>query len=194
MGVGLGILLILFAPIIFWYPMYGRDIESDALQSPIQGEIQNVENPIYVLGNNTDGEEGKTYKITIEKLGIVEAEVRVGAEDLDTSLIQFPGTALPGDMGNSVIFGHSVLPYFYNPKSYKTIFSTLHLLTQGDLIRVEYDGVQYLYRVEGKKLVSPKDYSILSQPDQERKLSLVTCVPPGIDLGRLVISAKLLGS
>ncbi|HKZ35051.1 MAG TPA: sortase [Patescibacteria group bacterium] len=194
MGVGLSILLFLFAPILLWYPMYGRAIEGEALPSPIQEGITNVENSLDILDNDTDGEEGKTYKITIEKLGILDAEVRVGAEDLDTSLIQFPGTALPGKIGNSVIFGHSVLPYFYNPKSYKTIFSTLHLLTKGDLIRVEYDGVQYMYRVEGRKLVSPKDYSILSQPSEERELSLVTCVPPGIDLGRLVISAKLLGS
>ncbi len=64
-----------------------------------------------------------SYTLSIPKLKIQEAQVLVGSEDLSKSLIQYTGTGYPGDYGNAVIFGHSVLPYFFNPKDYKTIFS-----------------------------------------------------------------------
>src|SRR5688572_23784015 len=58
------------------------------------------------------------YTITIPRLKIDQAVVAIGGEDLSKSLIQYPGTALPGKRGNSAIFGHSILPIFYNPKDY----------------------------------------------------------------------------
>ena len=68
------------------------------------------------------------YTISIPKLKIENATVAIGGEDLAKSLIQYPGTALPGKAGNAVIFGHSILPIFYNPKNYIAIFSTLPTL------------------------------------------------------------------
>jgi len=65
------------------------------------------------------------YTIDVPKLKIKGATVAIGGEDLSQHLIQYPGTALPGKRGNSVIFGHSILPIFYNPKNYISIFSML---------------------------------------------------------------------
>ncbi|MCJ7826566.1 hypothetical protein MUP56_03045, partial [Patescibacteria group bacterium] len=64
-----------------------------------------------------------TYLVTIPKLKIENATVTVAGDDLNEGLIHYGGTPLPGQYGNTVIFGHSTLPQFYNPKSYKTIFS-----------------------------------------------------------------------
>lgn len=52
------------------------------------------------------------YNISIPALKIDQATVAIGGEDLSKSLIQYPGTALPGKKGNAVIFGHSILPQF----------------------------------------------------------------------------------
>jgi len=131
------------------------------------------------------------YNISVPKLKIENAVVAIGGEDLLESLIQYPGTALPGEYGNTVIFGHSVLPQFYNPKNYKTIFSTLPTLNEGDEIFIDFDGIRYRYVVIKMTEVSPDDVSVLEQHYDGEYLSLITCVPPGTYLRRLIVRAKL---
>lgn len=131
------------------------------------------------------------YSISIPKLKIESGVVEIDGKDLTKSLIQYPGTALPGQYGNTVIFGHSTLPQFFNPKNYKSIFSTLPNLKQDDEILVNFDGVVYKYRVIDLWEVSPEDFSVLEQRYDGEYLSLITCVPPGTYLKRLVVRAKL---
>lgn len=133
------------------------------------------------------------YNLSISKLKIKDAIVAIGGEDLSKSLIQYPGTALPGKRGNSVIFGHSVLPIFYNPKEYISIFSTLPTLKIGDDILVNYDNVSFTYRVESIFEVYPTDIQVLQQDNSDSFLTLVTCVPPGDPRKpkRLIIRARV---
>src|SRR4030042_1545597 len=81
------------------------------------------------------------YTVTVPKIKIENAVVAIGGEDLSEHIIQYPGTALPGKRGNAVLFGHSILPIFYNPKNYLAVFSLLPTLKKGDEIYVEYDGI-----------------------------------------------------
>lgn len=131
------------------------------------------------------------YKLSIPKLKINDAEVLVGSMDLKKSLIQYPQTALPGQLGNGVVFGHSVLPQFFNPKSYLTIFSTLYRLKLGDEVFIEYDNIRYKYLVEEMYEVSPTDLSVLEQRFDGRYFTLITCSPPGTYLRRLVIKTRI---
>ena len=133
----------------------------------------------------------QSYTISIPTLKIDQAQVVVGGEDLKKSLIQYPNTALPGQLGNSVIFGHSVLPQFFNPKSYLTIFSTLYKLKQGDEIFVDYDKINYRYIVEQMYEVTPSDLSVLEQRFDGRFLTIITCSPPGTYLRRLIVKARI---
>ena len=134
------------------------------------------------------------YNLSIPKLKIQNAVVGIGGEDLSKSLIQYPGTALPGKKGNAVIFGHSVLPIFFNPKEYISIFSTLPTLKVGDDILVDYDGVSYKYRVESMFEVRPTDIQVLQQDSSDSFLTLVTCVPPGDPrkAKRLIVRARVI--
>jgi len=133
------------------------------------------------------------YTISIPKLRIEDATVSIGGEDLSKSLIQYPGTALPGEIGNSVIFGHSILPIFFNPKNYLSIFSTLPKLDKGDKVYVNFDGILYTYQVETMFEVYPNNIEILEQNPSNSYLTLVTCVPPGDPrkARRLIVRAKL---
>lgn len=133
------------------------------------------------------------YTISVPKLKIDSASVAIGGEDLSKSLIQYPGTALPGKRGNAVIFGHSILPIFYNPKNYISIFSLLPTLKKGDLINVSYDGVSYTYKIETMFEVLPTDIQVLDQDSSDSFLTLVTCVPPGDpgDPKRLIVRARV---
>lgn len=133
------------------------------------------------------------YTITIERLGIKNAPVAIGGSDLSQSLVQYLGTAIPGSQGNTVIFGHSVLPIFFRSEDPLSIFSTLNELEKEDRIVVVYDGVTYTYSVYDMFEVKPTDLYILDQQTGSSFLSLVTCSPPGHPLRpkRLVVKAKM---
>lgn len=133
------------------------------------------------------------YTVSIPKLKIDKATVAIGGEDLNEHIIQYPGTALPGKRGNSVLFGHSILPIFYDPKRYISIFSLLPTLKEGDEIDVDYDGITYKYRVENMFEVLPTDIQILDQDTTDSFITLVTCVPPGDPRKpkRLVVRARV---
>lgn len=132
------------------------------------------------------------YTLSIPKLNVDSAIVRSDHTDLKQSLIQYPGTAIPGNLGNTVVFGHSVLPQFFNPKNYLTIFSTLHTLRQGDTIEVSSDGATYTYKISEMYETTPDDLSPLAQTYNGRYLTLITCTPPGTYLRRLIIKAYIL--
>lgn len=131
------------------------------------------------------------YTLTIPKLKIQDADVIIAGDDLSKSLIHYGGTALPGQYGNTVIFGHSTLPQFFNPKNYKTIFSTLPTMKVGDQIDVTFDGISYTYIVYEMTVLNPSDLSALEQKFDDSYLTLITCVPPGTYWQRLNVKAKL---
>ena len=115
---------------------------------------------------------------------------------MNKSLIAFPGTALPGEYGAPVIFGHSVLRQFYNPneknpRRYNSIFSTIMTLKNGDQIYVTHDNIKYTYVVQEKTEVKPTDVYILNQKYDAAHLKLVTCTPEGTYLRRGVVTAQL---
>ncbi|OGM21301.1 hypothetical protein A2771_01550 [Candidatus Woesebacteria bacterium RIFCSPHIGHO2_01_FULL_38_26b] len=125
---------------------------------------------------------------------IEKIAVTIGGEDLAKSLIQYPGTALPGKTGNTVVFGHSILPQYFDPKNYLSIFSTLPTLKKGDEIYTYFDGISYRYEVDDIFEVSPKDIQVLEQNTNGSFITLITCTPPGHPLKpkRLIVRAKLI--
>lgn len=138
----------------------------------------------------------KYFTLSIPKLKIEAATVAVGGDDLSDHLIQFPGTALPGQIGNSVIFGHSILPQYFDPENYLAIFSTLPSLDEGDVVYIDYEGMIYKYRVRDMFEVRPSDIQILEQSISSSFITLVTCTPPGHPLKpkRLIVRAELVAS
>lgn len=133
----------------------------------------------------------KHYQLSIPKLGLFDSLVEIGGDDLNRALIHYGGTALPGNNGNAAIFGHSVLPQFFNPKNYKTIFSTLPTIEVGDDIFLRYDDITYRYRVEKLTVTTPEDLTMLDQKGDDAYITLVTCVPPGTYWQRLHVRARL---
>jgi len=135
-----------------------------------------------------------SFKLSIPSLGINNALVTVNGEDLTKSLTHFPGTALPGDYGSSVIFGHSTLPQLFNPDNYLTIFATLPTVKIGADIFVDIDQIKYTFRISRMYEVKPQDTYVLKQTYDNKSLKLITCVPPGTKLKRLIVEADLIKS
>ena len=137
------------------------------------------------------------FYISIPKLGIERAEVDTNSESLspDERLGHYPGSALPGEVGNTFIYGHSVLPAFFDPKDYRAIFSTLDTLEEGNKFTVEFGEWSFLYVVEKATVLRPEDVRPLDPvaPSslQQSYLTLMTCVPPGTRTNRLLVQAKL---
>lgn len=137
-----------------------------------------------------------SFSLSIPKVDIKDALVYVGGHDLEKGLIQYPGTAEPGQYGSPVIFGHSVLRQFYNPspqnpQRYLSIFSKIMLLKEHDRIFLNYDQKLYTYEVVGLYEVEPTDLEVLKQRLDVKELRLITCVPEGTYLRRGVVEARL---
>lgn len=132
-----------------------------------------------------------TYKLSVPKLKITDATVTIAGDDLGKSLVHYGGTGLPGEYGTAVVFGHSTLPQFFSPTNYKTIFSTLPMLTIGDEILITYDGITYRYVIYEMTVTDPTDLSPLEQHFDDSYVTLITCVPPGTYWKRLNVRARL---
>lgn len=140
-----------------------------------------------ILGAAADA---RSYVLSIPKLKIQDAQVRVGG-DLRKSLVAWPTSPGPGQWGNNIIFGHSELPQFANPKDYSGIFTFIMDLADGDEILIDSEAVRYRYKVFDKKVVDPTDISVLEQKFDTSYITLITCVPPGTLWKRGIIRAKL---
>lgn len=188
-----------FVLFIFISPVVAYELSSsrfDGYLSPVPEDSVDFTNPSnWFPTQNADFSESSIthYSLSIPKLRIKDAVVAMGGEDLADSLIQYPGTAVPGKVGNTVVFGHSILPQFYDPNDYTAIFSTLPTLRKGDDIHVRYDGIDLHFEVEDMFEVRPTDIQVLEQNDTGIYFSLITCTPPGHPLKpkRLVVRAKL---
>lgn len=107
--------------------------------------------------------------------------------DLQSGVVHYPTTALPGQDGNAAFFGHSSNNIF-NPGKYKFAFVLLHTLVNGDTFYLTYNDKVYVYKVISKTIVSPSDVSVLNPiQGQVATATLITCDPPGTSINRLVV-------
>lgn len=104
---------------------------------------------------------------------------------LTKGVVHYPGTAEPGEVGNSFITGHSSNFWWIKGK-YNYIFVNLDKLKAGDQAIIYHNGNKYVYEVASKVVVVPTDVSVLKQTDTPI-LSLMTCTPPGTNWKRLVV-------
>ena len=101
-----------------------------------------------------------------------------------------PGaSAFPGEIGNTVITGHSAGDV-YSSNQYKFIFSGLERLENGDLIYIHYNSVRYTYSVTKKDVVEPTDVQALVYETDKPMLTLITCTPLGTSRYRLLVTAE----
>lgn len=155
----------------------------------IQNEFFNTTNQNEDIQNLPD-----VYQLSIPSLGIVDANVALKDEDLTKALVHFPQTALPGQLGAPVIFGHSTIPTFYKQDQYKTIFSNLPKVKEGSDILISFNGKHYTYRIQKKYEVKPNELWVLRQNYSNKSIKVVTCVPPGTTLRRLVVEGTLVSN
>ena len=105
---------------------------------------------------------------------------------LESGVVHYADTAIPGQNGNVVIVGHSSNNIFNNGR-YKFAFVLLSRLDVGDTFYLQKDGQRYTYQIYKKQIVKPTDVGVLGATDKPAAASLITCDPPGTSINRLVV-------
>jgi sortase A len=76
-----------------------------------------------------------------------------------------PGSALPGDRGNTVLAAHR-----------DTFFRPLRGIRVGDVVKIHTEPKDSVYVVEYARIVEPDEVDVL-KPTPEPALTLITCYP-----------------
>jgi sortase A len=90
----------------------------------------------------------------------------------------WPGTAMPGDVGNVVVAGHRV--------SHGGVFRHIDQLEPGDEVFFTTLAGRFRYVVNGTTIVKPDAMYILDQTE-DRTATLFACHPPGTTRERIVV-------
>jgi len=121
--------------------------------------------------------------IAIPSLG-VEADVHSGMTltALNRGPSWWPGTALPGQLGNVVIGGHRT--------TYSRPFRDLDQLEPGDQVTMSTSAGEFTYAVVGTEVVDPSAVEIADQT-LGYTATLFACHPPGSAAYRIVAKLQL---
>lgn len=200
LSVGIFILMQAILPIIsFQLWAMGQTINNQVLVSPakMSGQVLGIsvedkDNfPAFISSARTSEHTYDKFYLSVPKLKIQNANVYVDSNDLSKGLAHLPGSALPGEKGNVFISGHSAIRPSFSIK--QALFSNLTDLKVKDQIIVDTPGSRFIYEVIGFKIVDPSDLSVISVPDtMGRYISLMTCVPPGLNFKRLVVLGNMI--
>lgn len=201
LSIGIFVLMQVILPIVsFQVWEIGQNYRNQDLVSPAKSEkqvlgvsIQSKDSfPAFVSSVKRESEPNyDSFSLSIPKLNIDNARVLVDTNDLSQGLVHLPGSALPGEKGNVFISGHSALSQLFSLKSVP--FSKLPDLKKGDQIIVETLGSKFVYEVLDFKIVDPSNLTVTQAPEERgRYISLMTCVPPGLNFKRLVVLGKMI--
>jgi LPXTG-site transpeptidase (sortase) family protein len=149
-----------------------------------------------IIGNVTTSI-GPESKIIIPKINL-EVPIIYGMGTVEESAIQnaledgvvhYAASPESGEIGNSVIVGHSS-NNILNSGKYKFAFVLLNRMDIGDTFFVHKDGVRYTYKIYETVTVPPDNVSVLGPAEKPNSITLITCDPPGTSINRLIVVAE----
>jgi sortase A len=143
-----------------------------ARPKPVRPPADDATEPLTAIG-----------EISIARLG-VRAPLYEGVTlaTLDHGPGHWPGSALPGEVGNAVVAGHRV--------SHSKPFRYIDRLEDGDTVVFTVDGRQSVYLVTGREIVTPDRIDIVD-PTPDATATLFACEPPGSTRYRYVVHLVL---
>jgi sortase A len=124
--------------------------------------------------------------IEIPKLGLSHRVMHgISLRNIDLGPSHWPGTAMPGEVGNTVFAGHRV--------THTHPFLRINELVPGDLVIFHINGLKSTYSVTGSEVVYPDNLSIVDQTDTATG-TLFACHPPHSAKQRYVVHLALVDS
>ena len=174
-----GIVILLFLA----YELWGTKFVAQRNQRALAKELNFPKNPAPVASPLPPPDLGDGIaRIEIPKIQVNWIVVEgVTVEALKKGPGHFPGTAYPGDKGNTVISGHRA--------TYGEPFARMNEVVVGDSIKLTTLRGAFDYTVIEKKIVKPTDLSVV-QDFQDERLTLTTCEPRYGSKLRMIVVAK----
>lgn len=142
--------------------------------TPIDPPLDDADEPVIELGT-----------LLIPAID-VEATVYEGIRmrTLDRGPGHWPGSAMPGEIGNVVVGGHRT--------THHRVFRHLDRLVPGDeIVFRDPDGTEHVYVVDRTEIVTP-DAMWVVNPTDTPTATLFACHPPGSTRERIIVFADLL--
>ncbi len=123
-------------------------------------------------------------RIVIPKLGVDMVMYEgIRLSTLDYGPGHWPGTAMPGQVGNVVVGGHRT--------SSHRVFRNVDQLVAGDEIKFRDAAGEHTYAVDRVEIVPPSAVWIVD-PTETATATLFACHPPGSTAKRIVVFADLI--
>lgn len=182
--------------LVFMFLQYNRVLLAtvNAYVSPGSIDPQNI-----VVDPTGEAVVGQDPRLVIPKINVdVPAIYGVGSDHtsqmaaMEKGVAHFaiPGaSSRPGEIGNTVLSGHSSNDLF-DRGDYKFIFAQLDKLVVGDSIYANYEGKRYTYIITKTEVVKPTEVSKLIYPTTKPVMTLITCTPLGTSRDRLLVTAE----
>jgi len=187
------------ALIVFISPILTAEFQYRVSQvsSPINPELSGFGQLLWLDKKGVLSPDNWDFSLIIPKIQIntkVEDSIDISNDNeyklaLKTGVAHAKGTSLPDQSGTIYIFGHST-DYPWNVSHYSAFLYPLKYLKEGEEIILIYQGKSFLYRVEEKKVAEAGELEYLLSSDNENRLVLQTCWPPGTTWKRLIIVAS----
>ncbi|HZQ78313.1 MAG TPA: class E sortase [Acidimicrobiia bacterium] len=128
----------------------------------------------------------KIGEIQIPRIGLVHPIFEgVTLTVIDRGPGHWPGSAVPGQLGNAVFAGHRV--------THTHPFLRINELEPGDEIIFKMDNGTFTYKVTGHQIVTPRDVHIVD-PTPDATLTLFACHPPHQAIQRYVVRGVFVSS
>lgn len=182
--------------LVFLFLQYNRLIFSNVMAYVSPGDIdpQNI-----IIDPNSSVAVSSDPRLIIPKINVDVPVVYNVGNDYSSQMkamakgvahFAIPGAnSLPGQVGNTVLSGHSSNDLF-DSGDYKFIFVQLDKLQKGDTIYVNYKSKRYTYIVTKTEVVKPTQVDKLVYKTSKPMLTLITCTPLGTALNRLLVTAE----
>jgi sortase A len=128
----------------------------------------------------------KIGEINIPKIGLVHPIFEgVTLTVIDHGPGHWPGSAVPGQLGNAVFAGHRV--------THSHPFRRINELVPGDEIIFKMQNGTFTYKMTAFQIVTPKDVHIVD-PTRDATLTLFACHPPGSARQRYVVKGAFVSA
>ncbi|MDD5606717.1 MAG: sortase [Candidatus Pacebacteria bacterium] len=109
---------------------------------------------------------------------------------LDNGVVLYPSSALPGEIGQSIVLGHSSPPGWPKVK-YDWVFTNINELNTGNKIIIYFNNKKFTYTVKDKIFLERGEQIPEKIDNNKSVLVLISCWPPGKDLRRIAVISSL---
>ncbi len=164
----------------FFNPYQDSDLLVSANTTMVSAPPLTTTNPVQAQKTYPHSDKGNSIEIPslnlVTPLVIGEStDIPTLEKDLDQGAVYYPGSVLPGQVGQILVLGHSAPPGWPIIK-HDWVFTDIDKLNIGDTVMLYFNNAQYTYRIIKKDIV-PKGQDVGSDTlnGKNNILTLVSC-------------------